>query len=131
MFQGHLACPNKIIYNLLYISIYKGKIMEILIVKLVTGEEILGEKWNDGSGADWIKLKNPVGVAVVRGKDGQPSVGFAPFPLHAEPKSGEVVAFQSQHVVYSYEPAEDFRTNYEQLFGTGIILPKQQNIITG
>ena len=41
------------------------------------------------------------------------------------------VAINKQHVVYSYVPAEDFVNNYNQIFGTGIILPKQQSIITG
>jgi hypothetical protein len=103
--------------------------MKIIICKLLTGEDVLGEDVSDE--AEFIKLKNPVGVAVVRGKDGTPNVGFAPFPLHAESKSGTVIAFSRQNVVYYYEPAEDFRANYEQLFGTGIVLPKKQSIITG
>ena len=68
---------------------------------------------------------------MIRGKDGSPNVGFSPFPIHAEQKTGATVAISKRNVVYSYEPAEDFKTNYEQIFGTGIILPKQQNIITG
>jgi hypothetical protein len=102
--------------------------MDIRILKLVTGEEVLGEIVLD---TETIRVKNPVGVAVVRGKDGMPNVGFAPFPLHAEGKSGLTVDFDRRNVVYSYEPAEDFQRNYDQIFGTGIILPKQQSIISG
>ena len=103
--------------------------MNIVICKLITGEEVLGEDVSDD--LKLIKLKNPVGIAVVRGKDGTPNVGFAPFPLHAEGKSGTVVAFDRENVVYYYEPAEDFKQNYDQIFGAGIIVPKQQSIITG
>lgn len=102
--------------------------MDIRILKLITGEEVLGEIVSDSA---IIKVKNPVGVAVVRDKSGMPNVGFAPFPLHAESKSGLTVDFDRKNVVYSYVPAEDFIRNYDQIFGTGIILPKQQTIVTG
>ena len=105
--------------------------MDIKILKLVTGEEVLGEVFKDGTSADWVKLKNPVGIAVVRGKDGMPNVGFTPFPLHAEPKSGEVFAFRSEHIVYSYVPGEDFCSNYGQIFGSGLVVPPTPKIITG
>jgi hypothetical protein len=103
--------------------------MKIMLFKLVTHEEVLAEVSQETDTT--VVLTNPVGVAVVRGKDGGPNVGFAPFPLHAEQKTGTQVAINKQHVVYSYVPAEDFVNNYNQIFGTGIILPKQQSIITG
>ena len=105
--------------------------MEIVVLKLVTGEEVLGEVVGEPNvTSEVITLKNPVGIAVVRGPDGQPNIGFTPFPLHAEQKSGTEHTFNWNHIVYSYEPAEDFKTNYDQIFGTGIITPTKQ-IITG
>lgn len=102
--------------------------MDIIVLKLVTGEDVLGEL--DSDTETQFGLTNPVGIQVVRGKDGQPNIGFIPFPLHAEQKSGAQIFINKKHVVYDYEPAEDFKTNYNQLFGTGIIAPTQQ-IITG
>lgn len=101
--------------------------MDIRVLKLITGEEVLGEIVSDSA---VIRVKNPVGIAVVRDKSGMPNVGFTPFPLHVESKSGLTVDFERQNVVYSYIPAEDFIRNYDQIFGSGIILPKQQ-IVTG
>lgn len=101
--------------------------MDIRVLKLITGEEVLGEIVSDSA---VIRVKNPVGIAVVRDKSGMPNVGFAPFPLHAESKSGLTVDFERQNIVYSYVPTEDFIRNYDQIFGSGIILPKQQ-IVTG
>jgi len=103
--------------------------MNILALKLVTGEEILGEIESE-SETEFV-LVNPVGIAVIRGKDGQPSVGFAPFPIHAEQKTGATVALAKKNVVYSYVPAEDFINNYNQIFGSGIVLPPQKSLITG
>jgi len=104
-------------------------IMKILALKLITNEEVLAEIESE-SETEFV-LCNPVGIAVVRGKDGQPNVGFAPFPLHSEQKPGSTLAISKKNVVYSYVPADDFIKNYDQIFGVGIILPGQQQIITG
>jgi len=103
--------------------------MKILVMKLVTGEEVLGEIESE-SESEFV-VCNPVGIAIVRGKDGQPNVGFAPFPLHAEQKTGATVALNKKSVVYSYVPAEDFVNNYNQIFGSGIVLPPTKSLITG
>lgn len=104
--------------------------MNILAFKLITNEEVLAEVESETE-TEFV-LCNPVGIAIVRGQVGQPpNVGFAPFPLHAEQKSGSTLAISKKNVVYSYVPAEDFISNYNQIFGTGIILPGQQQIITG
>jgi hypothetical protein len=103
--------------------------MTILALKLITGEEVLGEIESESETE--MVLVNPVGIAVVRGQNGQPSVGFAPFPIHAEQKTGATVALAKKNIVYSYTPAEDFITNYDQIFGSGIVVPPQKQIITG
>jgi hypothetical protein len=101
--------------------------MVIIVLKLITGEEVLGEVQSQ-SETEWV-LENPVGIAVVRGQNGQPNVGFAPFPIHAPQKPGSVVALAKKHVIYSYVPAEDFITNYNQIFGSGIVLPPSKQLI--
>lgn len=104
--------------------------MNIKAFKLVTGEDILGEVVIDSGNNLLYTLKNPVSIAIVRGQDGRPNVGFAPFPMHAEQIKDSTIDIQSSHVVYSYIPAQDFIDNYNQVFGSGIVVPKQQ-IITG
>jgi hypothetical protein len=103
--------------------------MEIIALKLITGEDVLGEVESQ-SETEYV-IMNPVGIAVLRGKDGQPNVGFAPFPLHAEQKADSTIALAKKNVVYSYSPAEDFAANYKQIFGSGIVVPPQKQIITG
>ena len=101
--------------------------MVIIVLKLITGEEVLGEVQSQTE-TEWI-LENPVGIAVVRGQNGQPNVGFAPFPIHAAQKPGSIVCLLKKHVIYSYVPAEDFITNYNQIFGSGIVLPPTKQLI--
>lgn len=104
--------------------------MKVVAFKLITGEDFLGEIESQ-SETEYVIL-NPVGIAVVRNKQtGEPQVGFSPFPIHAEQKSDTTIAIAKKHVVYSYTPGEDFVSNYEQIFGAGIIVPPQQKIITG
>jgi hypothetical protein len=103
--------------------------MNILLCKLVTGEDVLGEV--ETVTENQIVLKNPVKVALVRDKNGEPNVGFVPFPQFAPESKDSKIDFMHQHVVYYYTPAEDFCKNYEQMFGLGIILPGEKKIITG
>jgi hypothetical protein len=103
--------------------------MKVLALKLVTGEDVLGEVESESETE--LVLTNPVGIAVVRGPDGKPSVGFAPFPIHAQQKTDATVALAKKNVVYSYTPAEDFISNYNSIFGSGIVLPPQKQLITG
>ena len=102
--------------------------MCILAFKLITNEDILSEVESQ-SETEFV-LSNPVGIAIVRGQDGHPNVGFSPFPLHSEQKKDSTIAISKKHVVYSYVPAQDFIDNYNQIFGSGIVLPNKQ-IITG
>ena len=102
--------------------------MSILAFKLITNEDILSEVESQ-SETEFV-LSNPVGIAIVRGQDGRPNVGFSPFPLHSEQKKDSTIAISKKHVVYSYVPAQDFIDNYNQIFGSGIVLPNKQ-IITG
>ena len=103
--------------------------MEIIALKLVTGEDVLGEL--EAETELVVILSNPVGISVVRGKDGTPNIGFSPFPIHAEQKKDNSIIFSHKHVVYHYVPAEDFITNYKNIFGSGIVLPSTKQIITG
>jgi hypothetical protein len=102
--------------------------MKILAMKLITGEDVLGEIQTE-SETEYV-IENAVGIAVVRGQNGQPNVGFAPFPIHSQQEKGSTVVLAKKHVVYSYVPAQDFVDNYNQIFGSGIVVPNKQ-IITG
>ena len=105
--------------------------MDIIALKLVTGEDVLGELVAGSLDATEFVLENPVGIAVVRGRDGTPNVGLSPFPLHGEQEKGKTISIAKKHVVYYYAPAEDFITHYKQVFGAGIVVPTPKTLITG
>jgi hypothetical protein len=102
--------------------------VNLLVIKLTNNEEILGEVSETGTG---YQILNPIGIAVVRGQDGLRNVGFTPWPVYSDTeKKDRMVDIDRASVLYSYEPAQDFIDNYNQIFGAGIILPNKQ-LITG
>jgi hypothetical protein len=101
---------------------------QLLVIKLTNNEEILTEVTETGTG---YRLTNPIAISVVRGKDENPNIGFVPWPIYAElEKKEKTVDIDRASVLYSYEPAQEFIDNYNQIFGAGIVLPNKQ-LITG
>ena len=96
---------------------------DIKLFKLVTGEEVLAEVLPGHPNS--TRLKNPVRVAMVPGATG-PSVGFAPFPTFAPQTKNSHIDISDNMIVYSYVPEEDFIMQYNQIFGSGIIVPSKQ-----
>jgi hypothetical protein len=102
--------------------------MNILGIKLVTGEEVIADtiRLQDGR----LSLKNAVQLRMTPPQiaGGQPGLGFTPFPTFSI--QNESVMIEPIHVVYSYNPDESITHNCKQMFGSGIITPSKQ-IITG
>jgi hypothetical protein len=46
--------------------------------------------------------------------------------MHAPQIKNSTIDIDKKNVVYYYIPAEDFIDNYNQIFGSGIILPNKQ-----
>ena len=107
-------------------SVEKG----ILGLKLVTGEDLLA-KVGQTSDNQWI-LSNPVQLRMVPSQiaGSQPSIGFVPFPSLAQQKVDAVTIIDGAHVVYSYIPDEQITSQYNSIFGSGIVTASKQ-IITG
>jgi hypothetical protein len=102
--------------------------MNIMGIKLVTGEEVIADadRLSDGR----LLLRNAVQLRMAPPQvaGGQPGLGFTPFPAFAVEK--ENIAIEPLHIVYTYSPDESIKHNYNQMFGSGIITPSKQ-IITG
>ena len=96
----------------------------IRIIKLVTGEELLGDVTDQGL---TYSIKNAVIVALVpsRANPQQPSVGLAPWMPYAE---NDPVVIPKQHVVYDAKPIKEMVNNYNSIFG-GIITPPKTLLV--
>ena len=105
--------------------------MNIIALKLITGEDVMGDLETE-SETEYV-INNPVSIAVLNGPNGQPGIGLGNFPMYAESvqKSKDAtITLAKKYVVYYYTPAQDFLNNYNQVFGSGILLPPKKPFLT-
>lgn len=93
---------------------------KLLLVRLSTGEEIMGEVTTNNSKV--LTVKNPVRVVVVPSKTdpNNPSVAFAPFIQWTDDKE---LTLNANHVITTATPITEFANQYNGMFG-GIVVPK-------
>jgi hypothetical protein len=92
--------------------------MEIKLMRLITGEDVLAEIANrDELG---ICIKNPLIVFIRPTDTGVPSVGLSQWIPYSADKEFTI---KRDRVVVECNPADDLRTQYDRVFGAGIIMP--------
>ncbi len=94
------------------------------ILKLITGEEIVGNITERISGL--ISIENPCLLAIAMGPNGKASLQMQPMLIFSEQK---VVELQLNHVIYNVSVAQEIQNKYNEIYGSGIVMPKQQSII--
>ena len=100
----------------------------IQIVKLTTGEDIIGDlSEQEIEGRGFILVDKPAIIMMMPnpGSDTEFSVGLAPYAPFA--KDHKVPVFPT-HIVSIYDPGKDMLNAYNKKFGSGIIQPDFINI---
>ena len=102
--------------------------MDIIALKLVTGEEIFGVCEVSGGR---LKITNPVQLRMMPSKiqGGEPGMAFVPFPTMSDEKFTEMY-IEPLHIVYQFVPHGDLISEYNNLLSGKSTAPAQQ-IITG
>ena len=97
------------------------------IVKLINGQELLGEIVAETDSN--ITIKNPVRVVTVPSKTAanMPTVGFAPWAEWSEEKDFTI---HKAHVIVTMKPIQEFVNQYNSMFG-GIVAPSSKLIMPG
>lgn len=90
--------------------------MNIKIVRIVSGEELIGD-WND----ETKTITQPV-VMVPLGKD---QLGFQPWIPYSE---DENITFKEQHIVVVLTPDTKLQNEYNRVFGSGLLVPEEKII---
>ena len=94
--------------------------MAVKLVRLKSGEDIIAD--NMAESAEIVKIKNPAMLMPMSdGRGNQVQVGLAPWMPFSEAKEFEL---PRDWVLLTTEPAQDIVNNYNQVFGTGIVVPK-------
>ena len=91
--------------------------MNIKLLRLVTGEDVLTEILDSGDIA--YKIKNPLIVYIRPTETGVPTVGMSQWIPYSADKE---FVIKNDKVVVVSEPAEDIRSQYDRIFGSGIVL---------
>ena len=93
--------------------------MSLYIVRLITGEDLIGEldvlKTQNQEHKKY-KLTNVGIVQLVQTKDG---VGISLYPYAPYAEQSEFT-FKEEHVMTTYKPSLDLENNYSRVFGSGI-----------
>ena len=102
--------------------------MTIKLITFKTNHTIMGEITEQ---TDSIKVKHPVQVVSVppRSANDPGSVAFSPFIEYAEEfKTGFVI--DNDDILIISTPVEELQNQYNQIFGSGIVVPPKKSIIT-
>lgn len=97
--------------------------MNIMITRLLTGEEILGEiEINDNE----CFIKNPTQIgAMPNPKSGNIDIHMSPWiPL----SSDKTVKINMSQVLCQYAPVNDIINKYNSMFGSGLYIPPTSKI---
>lgn len=97
----------------------------IVIVRLLSGEEVLCDL-QDSETEGFVLLKHPTQIASgPNPQTGQVDVHMAPLLGLAAKKEIKVAA---DKIMFAYEPVEDIKDKFDQLFGSGLVKPSKKII---
>jgi len=100
------------------------KMANLRILKLVSGEEIVGDIISE---TDNIKIENPCVLAIGMNSQGKASLQMQPLLIFSEQK---IVEFHLNHIIYNVTVAQEIQNKYNEIYGSGIVVPTKSKIIT-
>ena len=97
---------------------------ELRILKLSTGEEIVGNIIERNGIA--IAIENPCLLAIAMGPNGKASLQMQPMLIFSEQKKVDI---NRANIIYDVSVAPEIENKYNEIYGSGIVMPKKQSII--
>ena len=95
--------------------------MEVKLLRVITGEEIVAEIVEENAAE--VTLKNALVVIPT-----QQSVGFAPWATVIDRENPEVTVSRT-HIVYVANLDESIRNKYDEIYGSKIVKPEKKSLI--
>jgi hypothetical protein len=106
------------------ICIEGNKMDELRILKMITGEEVVGEIKETTS--DIVRIENPCVLGIAMSQAGKATLQMQPMLIFSEQK---VVELKQSHILYTVSVAIEIKNKYNEIYGSGIVVPKQSSII--
>jgi hypothetical protein len=102
--------------------------MAIKILRLLSGEEVLGDVFYDKEKETYL-IKDPVVLRWMPTKDDpeKPTLNIASLIPHADEDD---ITIQAQHVLFKITPLEELVNEYNSVYGSGIIRPPKNELIS-
>lgn len=95
--------------------------MDILVIRLITSEEIIAQVDTENNPMPFGKMKiiNPAAIINRQTPTGQPTMGLADYLPMAEKKE---VLLNESVILFTYKPMIELINAYNQAFGSGLVL---------
>ena len=95
--------------------------MEVKLLRVITGEEIVAEIVDENAAE--ITLKNALVVIPTN-----QNVGFAPWATVINREEPEVTVSRT-HIVYVASVDESIRNKYDEIYGSKLVKPEKKSLI--
>ncbi|NDG33225.1 hypothetical protein EB118_24540 [bacterium] len=93
--------------------------MTLRILRLLTGEEVVGDITNED--ANHYTIENPCSLGLAMTQSGKPALNMQPMLIFSEQK---VVKINRQHVMFDVSVAIEIQNKYNEIYGSGIVVAK-------
>jgi len=94
---------------------------EIKLVRIITGESIVAEISYKLEGKNDVVLKNPCTLGLLRSPNDPNSVNVQLRPWEPFTEEREI-EISSDKIIYTVSPVQDLLNNYNQIFGSGLVV---------
>ena len=98
---------------------------KVKIVRLTSGEELIAKVDITGEGGTHVTLKKPA-ILIPAGKD---QLAFGQWLPYADISNG--IEISKDYVVFVVDPMDEMISQYEQAFGSGIVVPSAGKVVSG
>lgn len=95
----------------------------IHIVRLLSGEELLGDVRKNADGSITIKDVCQVATSYADPQQATAKIGIAPYLPYADLSPG--LTIEKHYIGYIVKPVTELYNEYNKIFGSGIVIPEQ------
>jgi hypothetical protein len=101
--------------------------LNIFAMRLVNNEDIIAKVETATTSTGFktkLKLSKPAIIMMMPDQSGKPNMGLADYLMFAEKKE---LMIDEDHILFMYEPMTQLLNAYNQMFGSGLVVPSSAN----
>ena len=98
---------------------------KVKIIRLTSGEELIAQVSTTGEGGTHVTIKKPA-ILIPAGKD---QLAFGQWLPYADISDG--VEVSKDFVVFITEPMDELIAQYDEVFGSGLVVPGGGKVVSG